>query len=311
MFRVSILFLYTFYASGLSAAPVEKDKCTQHIEESVCLVDEPATEKNRFRIDRTCLPGSEIYKEKIIETYKTFPPFVQQVLCGVKKIYIEKDFYGAAWSAMDDPKKLKSPMIGILKKDLDSNLKLQDFLTWFEQLSFGGATDYLALPNLPLMVVSPPEKKEYPYLSLTLLHELGHILDYQKFFNDFKCKGNKCKPAPASWTEISWQTIEKPKPDFTFKERNLICINRCKDRFINVAKADQFYDDLHSRGFLTQLAAFNAKEDWADTFAFYVSGKYMDIHFQIKSPKGKVYNFDDLLNSKAFARKKQYLESKF
>ena len=74
------------------------------------------------------------------------------MFCSLKHIYIEKKFYGTAYAfgTYDQDKKMDGAELGIRQSVLDQNLKLTNWASWKEQLSFGGVTDsYTVTPYLP------------------------------------------------------------------------------------------------------------------------------------------------------------------
>lgn len=297
--------MHSYAAPGQSS-----ESCHQNIREAVCLVDPPHEEKNRYKDGRICLSGGQRYYQQIIEAYDTFPEFAQKIVCSLRKIYIEKDFFGPAWSALDDDNNPNSGLIGLRKKDLDTHLGVEDYNSWFEQQSFGGSQDYNISTRLPMTIVLPENKKSLGFLSYTFLHEIGHILDYQQHFNQVDCSSISgfCKSRPGSWTALSWMYIESPKAENDFAQRKDICLNACHGEYLSMTDADNFYKTLHENGFISQLSALNAREDWAEAFAIYVSTKYMDIHYKIVLPTGVEYKLDDVLNSNVFLAKNRYLE---
>jgi hypothetical protein len=246
----------------------------------------------------------------ILSAYQVFPGFIKSALCSVQSLYIEKKFFGTAWSAPVDEDRPQDMLLGLNQRELDAQLKLEPFLSWFEQLSFGGATDFKVLPHLPTVTVNPHRWKQMTFLVDTLAHEAGHLLDYKNRFNSFICDiAGSCQPAPGSWTEISWLSESEPLPENDFAERKLICINNCQSDHLDPQRADQFYTILHQSGFVSQLAAINSMEDFAETFSLYVKLKYLGQKIEWNDAKGNVYDGGKILNSRPLQQKLKYLES--
>ena len=99
-----------------AGATASRNKCRIHIRQILCLVDGPTTEANRYKDHRHCLKNSARYAPQVLEAYDQFPGFAQEAVCGLKKIYIEKDFFGPAWSALDDESDPTTGLIGLRKK---------------------------------------------------------------------------------------------------------------------------------------------------------------------------------------------------
>jgi hypothetical protein len=286
------------------------EKCAEHIKAIVCLVDSPSKEGDRYKDGRTCLVESSNYVTPILKAYEHYPGFVQTAICDLKKIYIERSFFGPAWSALAKENDLHSGLIGLRQKELDSDLPISTYTTWFEQQSFGAKDNFEVDPKLPRVKVLTNQNPEPRGVAYMLLHEVGHIFDYQQKFNDETCLKD-CKPDQKSWTAISWNSIETPKPFADFPIRKSICINNCQGKFLKRSDSNKIYNDIYNHGFISQLATLNAMEDFAESFAVYVSSKYMNIHYEIHFIDGVRYNLDDNLKAKKFEKKLKFLESHF
>jgi len=312
MFLRPVIFVCCLILSsaGFPGSLYEVKKCHQKIRDIICLVNPPLDEKNRYKDGRTCLSGGDQYQQAIIDAYDAFPGFAQKVICSLKKIYIENNFYGSAWSALADDNDPDSGLIGIRKKDLDAHLGLQDYNSWFEQQSFGGSDDFKISPTLPVVKVYPKSKKDAGFLTYTLLHEVGHILDFQHHFNRVMCRmdGTDCYAMPDGWTVLGWMDLNSANAASDFPGRKQICLNACHGKFLSVTNMDRFYDTLFKHGYISQLAALDSMEDWAEVFAIYVNAKYMNIHYKIVLPSGKEYILDDILNSEPMKAKKDFIE---
>jgi hypothetical protein len=292
--NLPILFLVVLLAAPqvFASSSIAKTNCRQHIREILCLVG------------RTCLKNSSRYDSQVLAAYDQFPDFVQQAICGLKKIYIEKEFFGPAWSGLADDNDPTTGLVGIRMADLDSRSGLQKYSSWFEQQSFGGSTETNLKPGLPTVRVNPRSKRKITFLSYTLLHEMGHILDYQQKFNGAASPQN-------DWAALAWNGIQNPKPEFDFPMRKSICLNFCKGNFIPISRADELYSSIFFHGFASQLATLNAMEDFAETFSVYVAAKHMNIQFEIKTPTGKTYRLDEVISSPPLAKKMKYLKDRF
>jgi hypothetical protein len=306
---MKIIFVAIFLLVSFNALSSEID-CRTSLKQAICLVNAPVKESDRYKPNRSCLVGGERYEDQILEAYDAFPNFVQAALCTVKFLYIETNFFGSAWSAPIDESNPQDMMIGLRQHELDSKLKLESFLSWYEQLSFGGLKDFTPLPYLPSINITPQKWVQSTYLIDTLLHEVGHLLDYKNFYNQIKCDSqNHCSHVPGSWGDISWQTDSLPKEEFDFPERKLICINNCTTTYLDPSRASEFYLNLHENGFISQLAAIHPMEDFAESFKYYVLEKYMGIKNTWDDKLGHIYNSADIINSKSFENKKIYLDN--
>lgn len=282
------------------------------LSDAICLVEAPTNESDRYKPNRTCLPGGEVYAAQVLEAYRSFPLFVQQELCSVKFLYIEKQFFGAAWSSPVEESNPNEMMIGLNQRELDSRLTLDPFLTWFEQLSFGGKTDFSTSQGLPSISIRPKGWASSTYLIDTLLHETGHLVDFRSHFNRSDCKRpDDCQPSAGSWTEIGWKNESTPKPENDFPDRKFICINSCGSTHLDPKEAPKFYRSLYRGGFVSQLSALNSMEDFAESFSLYVKEKYLGFHTELDDGQGHHYTSTSTFDSKEFEAKRNYLEKRF
>ena len=307
---LSNIFFIFILSSCLSVHAAAIENCQDHISSIVCLVDSPLKESDRYKDGRQCLSGSDKYAEPILDAYKAFPSFVQKTLCSLKKIYIEKSFFGPAWSGLADDNDPTSGIIGIRQKELDAKISAELYQSWYEQQSFGLKDNFEVVPDLPLVTILPLQRFKLRGYVYTILHEIGHILDYQRKFNDSECVKD-CIPNPQNWTAISWISTQVPKPSSDFKLRSSICLNNCQGKFISASDANELYTSIYQHGFVSQLAALNSMEDFAESFAVFISSKYMNLHFGIYLKSGESYQLDEVLKSKEFKEKLKFLTSQF
>ena len=99
-----------------------------------------------------------------------------------------------------------------------------------------------------------------------------------------------------------------PKSNFDFPLRKSICLNNCNGNYINPAKAGDFYNVLYGHGFISQLSALNAMEDFAESFAIFVSLNFMATHFEVALPNNTSNPLDEKLNSITFREKLIFLQ---
>ncbi len=273
------------------------------IAKAVCQVAAPAHGADRYKANRPCVAAdSHRYVAAVESAFDVLPPFAQAQFCSVKRIYIESDFFGPAWSAPASDDNAAEILIGLRKADLDRGLGLEATLTAFEQQSFGDA----GAKSLRV-VVKPDAKAALPGLVWTLLHELGHTFDYRRTFNRPK---SDVKFA-ASWTALSWDDLSAVSATSDFKERRTICLNRCSGAFIAPAGADALYAGLMAHGFVSQLAATNAMDDFADSFAYWVMSKYLGVELSVVSGTGKDYSSRQLMSAPVWKAKLDYLSAHF
>lgn len=298
LFILVLTFLIVSLAWG--AEPLD---CKAHISNIICEVEAPETEAERFDVGRKCLSvNTDRHRDQIVKAYLLYPEFIQRQFCSLKKIYIEREYTEPSWSKAVDENTPRQIIIGIKKSDLDRGMSLQDFNSWYEQQTFGGSNTELK-SGLPTVKVSPADMSQQPYVVFRLLHELAHSFDYQYRYNRAKDdQGFK-----DSWTTIYWDEVNTLKPKHNFSYRNQICLLNCNSKYITASKANTVYQQIQKSGFVSLASTVDAKEDFAESFTYYVMKKYMKTSFVIEANK-KSFPVDKVLNGKKFKDKKIYLD---
>jgi hypothetical protein len=238
----------------------------------VCLVDPPAHEEDRYQPNRPCLnEDATPYAHAIREAVELYPKIVQDELRHVQRIEIEKQFFGAAWS---DPVK-DDVLIGLRKKELDEEIDLQTYLTRFERQTFGGQG--------PEVKISPERVSKLRPVALILLHELSHALDYRLNLQK-------------TWAPLHREHIDS---------LHGVCLNQCKGKSLDPKEAARIYPALFQNAFVSQLASISSREDWAESFTFFVFVKKLGAEISI-SPD---FSVNKLIESPAFSEKRKNIES--
>lgn len=309
-FEQRYIILLILLQLGFSTSGIAGDNCQEKLSRAICIVDSPATETDRYKPHRPCVEEDTTkYTSQILAAYAFFPQIVQAALCSIQNLYIEKQFFGTAWSAPINEQVPQAMLLGLNKREMDAELRLEPFLSWFEQLSFGGAKNFSVSPYLPTTTVEPSRWKSATFLIDTLLHEAGHLLDYKNHFNKFECSSQTCKPASDSWAEIAWLSDLKPRPENDFGQRKSICINNCQANHLDPKRSADFYKRLHQSGFVTQLSAINPMEDFAETFSLYEKTHALGQNIYWHDAQGNTYNAKFVLRSNSLKQKVKFIES--
>lgn len=294
-----ILSFFLFFSATILAAPLHP--CLKVASEAICEVAPPLKEADRYKDQRTCLmTDTSRYQQKIAQAFALYPELVKQQFCHLKKIYLEQDFFGPAWSAPVDEMNPQEILMGLRKKDLDQELNLEEYFSWFERQSFGGS-------KLVRVNITPALISKLAPLTFTLLHEIGHAVDYRERHNREK----NDPQFPSSWTALHWQDLEVVKTEFDFPQRKKICLNHCRGVYLDQKKSHSFYQKLQRHGFISQLSALNAREDFADSFAHYIFVRYLKGDFKIHTSHKKQFSTHDFLSRPAFSKKLAYLRQHF
>ncbi|MGE3756271.1 MAG: hypothetical protein AB7H97_00865 [Pseudobdellovibrionaceae bacterium] len=195
--------------------------CKENIRKVVCLVDPVQDEK--IPVNRICLEGSANYAHFFEEIHDVFPSAMQKMFCSLKKIYIEKQFFGTAYAGelRNEQGEYLGAAMGIRKSVLDESLNLHQWASWKEQLSFGGIADsYATTENLPFALTQNQRPDVNDFLYFVIAHEFGHFLDFANGVNRrVNCPQPQpgqpwpeCEFAEGTWGLLSWATSEKVLP---------------------------------------------------------------------------------------------------
>ncbi|RYZ85385.1 MAG: hypothetical protein EOP04_16105 [Proteobacteria bacterium] len=298
------IFVLVVALSRGASGDVSEINCLEKIPQLICEVAPPLREQDRYVDGRPCLAvDTQFYVKQITRAFNSYPKFVQRLGCSLKRIYIEQNFFGPAWSSPVDENLPTEILIGLRKKDLDEGADFQIFSTWFEQQTFGGSGRFVPPSEFPLVTIRPRKWAKEPSLIFTLLHELAHALDYLRGYNLPKEHAEYL----TSWTHIAWTDLDKVREEFDFPYRKSICLNGCSGDFIEPRQAHVVYREMAMAGFISQLSTTNAREDFADTFAYYVLDRFMQVNVSVRA-NGFDYSINKTLASPKFRVKIAFID---
>ena len=306
---------YAFKSQKISNEP--SLSCRDQIKKVICLVEpnQPGQDPQR----RPCLDGGLSYATYFEDLYDHYSPPLQKMFCSINHIFIEKKFFGTAYAAplIGLNGEMTGVMLGIRQSILDQNLSLSTWASWKEQLSFGGRSDsYTVQDNLPkIQTSSSSQSNELVYFVIS--HELGHIFDFANHVNQTqKCRPNgtsseseECDLAPNSWGAISWQTTLKPKPEYEFNNRSGLCFYDCQTLSLGPDDVPHIYADLSQTNFISTYATTQPWDDFADSFAYYLMTKNLNLSYIISTQQGYSYDIIQKLKSPIFVEKYGFIEN--
>jgi len=291
--------------------------CRDNIAKVICLVE--PTPKDKDPDQRECLTGGEIYAIYFERLYDNYPPALQKMFCSLKKIYIEKEFFGTAYAggSYDQNYKMDGAILGIRQSVLDQNLNHSDWASWKEQLSFGGVTDsYTVTPDLP-QIQTTSETNPDTFLYFLIAHEFGHLFDFANEINKAKnCSEPQndddfpiCEMEEGGWGAISWHTDVNPKSSNEFPLRSSLCFYRCDGKPLSKLEVPQVYSDLSKTDFISMYAATGPYDDFADSIAYFLIAQNLNADYLINKKKKKTYDVMAKLRSPLFSKKFNYIEN--
>lgn len=312
--------------------------CRERIEGLLCRVSPVKLgQENR---PRECLPGGDLHAgaRALEKIYDVFPPVLQKVFCSLSVIYLEDDFLGTAYAGLSDNSDKPSAVLGVrsslLLKPASEIISMSDWITWKEQLSFGGnKTVGPHREDLVRVDVNMNTGGASDFLYYVIAHEFGHVIDFANKVNDFDCgglseAGEPCYPAINSWSEFSWASMLKDYeptptdpwgllgytlvPRAQFEHRESLCFYACPEGAGEPRYMKALYDGLQKSNLITTYASTNPWDDFAESVAFYAGTRYTQMSYVVSLPSGESYDLSEKYkNSESMLSKRQWIESFF
>lgn len=265
------------------------EDCRPKIKESVCLVGP----------DRKCDAESSRYVPLFEKIHDRLPEVLQKMFCRVERIYVEKELKSTAYA---NP---WSQAIGIRQSLLDRKLKFSEWATWKEQLTFGGSLEsYDTKETLPTFVSNGTHED---FVMNVVIHEFGHLFD---FANDLNAQSGTGF-AEGTWGALSWKSLTVPLPNVDYPDRKNVCFYDCGDHPLSETIVPRVYQDLYSKSnFLNTYTSRNAREDFADTFAFIFTYELLpELSYVLETKQGDRFDFGEELKSTRMESKVKFVEA--
>lgn len=323
----------SIFQGAVAPIPYDVEACRARIEELVCLVD-PEVE-GEDTMARPCLTELDTTPavKSLQATYDAYPPALQKTFCSLGRVFLEKKSLGTAYAGTTPDG--STYIMGFRAELLLGNaLSLSKWVSWKEQLSFGGAKDYTTRDDLVKIESTstlPAPANDFVYF--VIAHEFGHILDMQHKVNDWDCvevenKEKECTPKAGSWPELSWSksypnketpaddpwrlTLWVPNESAAFANRNQLCFYACPEGHGTPSLMLPLYTDIQAGSFLTTYSATNAWDDFAETVAFYAGTRYTNMQYKVKLPTETEFDLSEkYLSADQFRSKREWVENFF
>ncbi|MGE4131284.1 MAG: hypothetical protein AB7F86_06575 [Bdellovibrionales bacterium] len=309
-----ILSGYVWAGSAVAWQPATD--CRANIKVATCRVNPFVNDKEEDHDQRPCLGGEEKYVQQIENAYDLMPKKVQQVFCGLRRIYIEESFYATGYASYISELKTDSSgrevwqanglVIGLNKaRVFENGWTLSEWYTRKEMTLFGlQMTDPIppGFPNFQVSIQFLTSRLGNPLLYSTLVHEVGHLVDMMLdivkrdptgCLNSQGSFKSGCKPDYSGiWTSLSWSPQGKVLPEYQTPHLEAPCYYNCTKQNRPLASAKDFYFEIADKGqFVSPYAAVNPREDFADTFHnfFLEDGRYRqnDLYYLMVSDPGQ------------------------
>jgi hypothetical protein len=135
-----------------------------------------------------------------------------------------------------------------------------------------------------------------------LLHEASHVYDYYNHITPFTelYLKNKNSPASTDYTKMIWNDFNLPMNRYDFPYRNELYsygLGPAQSKL----QAFNIYKSLSRTPFPSLYGSQNWAEDFAESFAWYYLGKYLNCNYKVKITKNtsgteELLVFEPLLN---------------
>ncbi|MGQ0504656.1 MAG: hypothetical protein ACT4TC_04995, partial [Myxococcaceae bacterium] len=244
-----------------------------------------------------CGQGSG-YAERILHIYDEYPEALKRELCELSRVSVVEN---APYSGETAPDQSGTYEIRLNADAIDRFWTVRDFLTWKEQLSFGGnpARGSPADETLPLLDGRMLQGSNVG-LYFLFTHEVGHVFALRRGLSQ-------------EWSKLSWQpNSSKPLQENDFPYRDRMCFSFCAGRFVPKEAIASVYTGLFGTNFVSAYGALDSEEDFAETFVYYVLDRYKGATFSLMLPSGGASH--DLMahfHSERLASKRAFLGALF
>lgn len=266
-----------FLGLAVQASPLDFSSCRARIPQIVCLVDKANGEAETF--DRPCRPGGEKYVAAFEGHFDRAPEILQKMYCHLDRLFVESDFVGTAFAALHvvDGKTVGGG-IGIRREVLDQRIDLDRWLSWKEEVTFGGSTQS-GDPLLGIFRYQSTFPTHEFFLDYILAHEMGHLFDFANGVNAFEdCRDEEtpdggwrqvgaCTPKSGTFSELSWERIDRARGADEYPLRDKQCSYFCNGHYLPRDLSAEMFRQLMGTSFVSPYASRYAGEDWAETFA--------------------------------------------
>lgn len=303
--------------------------CRNNIEKVLCLVD-PTPDvdmdtsapdfnwdlylqrRQELHYNRPCLAGGEKYLQPFYDHFDHSREVIQKMYCSLGKIWIEKELVSTAYaSPIYKDWLMVTGAIGINVKFIESSIDMDSWLSWKEEISFGGPKEMDKISEiLGLFKYTSSEKGKKQFMfDDTINHEFGHLFDYANGINNFTPGAkpeDEMLPAANSWGSISWKTDLSPLDENNFPILKELCFYRCKET-LNPARAHELFDSLLGTSFNSVYGATNPYDDFAEVFSYYISSLDSDWQLSVEV-QGKKHDLIAHFKSDKLKTKRDYVK---
>lgn len=262
--------------------------CISRIKKNICLAENS---------DSPCVTSTEIPIDKVITIYQQLPIFFQKGFCALTQIRIEKNMSSTAYATADVDENWQpiGGIIGINLAALNSEKDFSTWISWKEQLNFGGSQIPGTLtPGLPR--IEAHAQVQNTLLTYVIIHELSHIFDM-------------ANQVQQSWGPEFWEDQVTPKQQFNLPARSRFCYYRCNGEFITPTDAIAIYKEIESSIFPNSYSMMSSLEDFAEVSTLYFWKQYPGATYKIHTNENSTYDVLGKLSSAVMKWKVDFVKS--
>lgn len=301
--------------------------CREHISQIMCLVE---PQKEGQTGPRNCIQEDlSASIQSLQKVHDAFPPALAKVFCSLDTIYVERDFFGTAYAGKDEDS--NKAIMGIRESALRENFQLEKWISWKEQLSFGGHKQGYESKNdlvkVHAKIETPNNANDFLYF--VIAHEFGHIYDFSNNVNSFDCTNpdstDLCPAQKNTWSIFSWDFMLPnyesndndpwgllafiPNATGSFLYREELCFYGCREGHGNPTLMQDLYSSIQKSTLLTTYSATNPWDDFAEATAFWAAASKYPTQYEVILPSGEKFDLaDKYKNSSLFKQKREWLE---
>jgi len=267
-----------------TAIASERDPCVARVAAMVC-VAEPVRRLLRREdiLDRTCLQESGTYRDLFVQIYQAYPKSLQNVMCRLDRIFIEKRFWASGYAHV------KSNAIGVREDVLSRRTSLSAWATWKERLAYlPDGEPRSGDAQVPTVVATLPGVA-HGAAFFVVAHELAHMIDAAR-------RASRVRRGRFGALAWSWIDDETLRPVGLPEGWRAPCFYLCGNERYAARRPADAYAKLANSPFVSLYATRNPAEDLAETITYTallanpafgyrveVGGRVFDVREKLKS----------------------------
>jgi hypothetical protein len=284
--------------ASLHLVTEDRAQCEARLREALCVNDETmetlARKWNRVKCD----PDSASYLPVAMEIYDEMPERVRPLYCSLEKVFLSDNLWSIAFaSAIKKGDRMIGAFVGARKSSFTGDVTASALLTWKEQLIYGGSQDFLHNDpaSVQLNYGMRLEHMKSDGLFYAMMHELGHLVDFQNNAN-------------RKWEPISWTTFSAARRDSEYQGQRKVCYYNCGSR-LRLEQAYPLYLSMRESAFITAYSGVNAYEDFAEFWTWNILRQFKQSDYRIEVPGQPVIDMNPVFENPKVQNKMKFIRA--